>query len=102
MTTLASINSPILNNNDADEELSSGEKWYSGLTPAFSVNIPITSSGEYYLDNVLIRNNVSGAAALSNFTMTYTPIPEPSTGIIAGGLLGAALLRRRRESQEKQ
>ena len=94
MTTLTSLDSGIRNNNSFGS-LNSTEAWSE--TKDFSYDIVITQPGTYYLDNTLIRQNSTGNSNFQNFTLNYAPIPEPSSALLVGGALGAALLRRRRE-----
>jgi hypothetical protein len=50
----------------------------------------------------LTRQNVTGTAEFQNFSFNYASIPEPSTGLLAGGAIGAALLRRRRTQEDNK
>lgn len=76
------------------------EAWIG--TKEFTATIPISAAGTYYLGNEFTRTQTSGGASLNGFTMSFVPVPEPSSALLAGGAIGLGLLRRRREGQDSQ
>lgn len=85
--------------NDGTLDFTTAEA-YLGTQP-FSATIPISAGGGvFYMDHEFMRSETTGAARLEGFTFTYANIPEPSTTLLAGAGIGAALLRRRREKQK--
>jgi len=70
MTTLAFIDGPT---GPGAEEM---QAWISD-DKNFEINVPITSSGKYYLDNILTRSNISGAADFRGFTISYVQRISP-------------------------
>jgi len=69
------------------------------LAQHFSVDVPITSAGTYNLDYVLQAMNTNAGATQKNLTLSFAPIPETSTTLLAATGLAALAFRRKRDGK---
>ncbi len=105
VSTIATLNEPTPGNpllpnprmNNTSDSLSSGEEIH--LSQHFSVNVPITSDGKYNLDYVLQAMNTNGVATQNNLVISFAPIPETSTTLLAAAGLTALTFRRKRDGK---